>query len=592
MVRMRIFSLACVALAMVFIGQVFRVQVFTAAPTAESAQEGRTVTSTIPALRGTIFDQDGDVLAMSTELRVVAVDQKAVADYKPEGKTDTGAKAAAAALGPVMNKDVPTLEKMMTGDSRYKILAKHVKPSTWRKIQDLKIPGISSTRTTSRIYPQGRTTASLVGFVRNSDDGEGVTPAGGLELARDKTLAGTPGADSFQVAPDGERLPFDSYSTRPSRGRDIQLTLDTDVQWYAQTALREKVKEHAADSGTVVVQDVKTGKLLAIASDPTFDPNNILKADGRLGNFAFSDAFEPGSTAKVMLTAAALEEGVAKPNTPMVITDRLRRSDTTFRDSHDHGTIYLTFSGALAQSSNIGMILAGEKMSPKTIDTYYRKFGVGKPTGVNFPAEQSGQLAKPKDLSGSQRYTIMFGQGLSMNAIQTASTFQTLANGGVRIPPSLIIREQDPETGEMRRVAPPKGTRVVSKKTAAEVTRMLEGAVSPEGTAPAAAIPGYRVAGKTGTADRYDERFGGYRGKTASFIGFAPADNPRYVVAVIVQNPKKGYFGGQVAAPVFHDVMGFTLASQGVPPSNGKRPKLDIVLGTPPSTSSPSTLHP
>lgn len=575
----------------VFAAQLVRLQGFDAAATSATALSNRTVTEQIPALRGTIYDVDGTVLATSLDRRTVTVDQTAVPTYrKTVGDTSTtvGVRGAAEDLAPLLEMSEYELRQDMTGDARYRILAKDVSPLTWRRISDLGIPGIYSERTSERTYPQSTNEASLVGYV--TADGK---PGGGVELMLDDELRGRSGRAVYEIGQDGSRLPQGRHEVDTAReGDDVRLTIDNDLQWYAQNALAEKVQQTRALSGTVVAMNAKTGRLLALASYPTFDPNDIAHATGSLSNLALTDVFEPGSTAKIMTAAAALEEGAVTPSTPMVIPGLIHRSDTWFRDSHPHPTEYRTFAGALAESSNIGFILAGEQLEPQTMESYLRKFGLGAPSGLGFPGESPGLLAPSDSWSGSQRYTVLFGQGLSVTAIQAAGVFQAIANGGERIAPSIVDGVMG-EDGEWHAPAAPARTRVVSEGTAHELSTMLEGVVSEDGTAPEAQIPGYRVAGKTGTADRYDSTIGGYSGKTASFIGYAPADDPQIVVAVILQRPIKGYYGGTVAAPVFKDVMTYALQREQVPPTPGdtKRPKLRLELSKPPSPNNPDVLR-
>ena len=586
---MRALMVACLFVLSLFGAQLLRIQGFDSEAVARDALAQRTTTESIPARRGTIFDAHGTVLASSAERRIVVVDQTAVPEYtkRVDGeRTTVGVKGAAEDLAPILKKDEAELVAALTGERRYTILAKNISPLTWRTISRLGIPGVYSERSSQRTYPQSTTVASLVGFVQHQDQ----TAGGGLELMLDTTLKGTPGEASYEVALDGSRLPnasADVSSAKP--GKDVRLTIDNDVQWYAQNALAAKVEETDALSGTVVVQRVDTGELVALASYPTFDPNNLGDAKGVFSNLAFSDVFEPGSTSKIMTVAAGLEEGTITPDTPMILPDHLRRYDATLRDSHPHPLEYRTVAGALAQSSNTGMMLIGETMEPKTLEQYFRKFGLGQTTGSGFPGESGGLLPKADAWDGVQRYTVTYGQGLSTTAVQVAGVFQTIANKGVRITPTLVAETADGEGGWTPAPAA-KRERVVSEQTATAINRMLEGVVSEEGTAPKAKIDGYRVAGKTGTADRYDEKVGGYSGKTASFIGFAPAQDPKLVVAVIIQRPIKGYYGGQVAAPVFKDVMTHALQTEKVPPAPGKPTPIKTKLDTPPADDTPGLI--
>jgi cell division protein FtsI (penicillin-binding protein 3) len=407
----------------------------------------------------------------------------------------------------------------------------------------------------------------------------------------DKTLKGKSGRTIFEQSQDGRPIPNARQETiSPVPGREVQLTIDSDLQWFAQNAVAQKVIQTQALSGTVVVENVKTGELLAVASYPTFDPNQPGQSSENWTNKAFNDVYEPGSTGKVMTAAAALEEGVVTPSDVVEVPNRIHRAGTEFKDSHDHPTEYLTFAGVLAQSSNIGTILAGEKVKPSTMYSYFTKFGLGRTSGMGFPGEGPGLLTNVKDWNGSQRYTVLFGQGLSVNALQAAGVFQTIANNGVRIPPRIVAATGDGKGG-LTPAPKPEPVKVVSPDTAKQVRDMLEGVVTKEGTAPEAKIAGYRVAGKTGTADRYDAKVGHYSGKTASFIGFAPADDPEIVVAVTLQRPIKGYFGGVVAGPVFHDVMTYALQELQIPPTGTSSPVTKIRPDKVPAASDPSVIR-
>ncbi|WP_338751610.1 peptidoglycan D,D-transpeptidase FtsI family protein [Janibacter alittae] len=564
--RMRALMVTSLIVLSLFAAQLLRIQGFDSEAVAANALAQRTHTETIPAQRGTIYGVNGTVLAQSQERRTVTVDQTAVPEYEKtvDGElTEVGVEGAAQDLAQLLDESAGELQEVMTGQERYVVLAKNVSPLTWRRINDLGIPGIYSERTSQRTYPQSTTVASLVGFVQPQDQSAGA----GLELQFDDVLTGDPGRATYQIAQDGSRLPNASDEIDSARpGRDIRLTVDNDIQWYAQNALANQVEQTQALSGTIVVQDVNTGELVALASYPTFDPNDLADADGVYTNLAFSDVFEPGSTAKIMTVAAGLEEGTITPMSPMLLPGSMRRGNATLKDSHPHPDEYRTVAGALAESSNTGMMLIGETMSPTTLEEYLRRFGLGSRSGSGFPGESAGLLPPAEEWNGSQRYTVTYGQGVSTTAIQVTNVFQAIANDGVRLSPTFVDAIKD-EEGNWQPAQEAKRTRAVSKTTANQVSRMLEGVVSEEGTAPKAQIEGYSVAGKTGTADRYDPDSGGYSGKTASFIGYAPADDPQLVVSVILQRPIKGYYGGIVAAPVFKDVMTYALQKQKVPPT-------------------------
>ncbi len=414
--------------------------------------------------------------------------------------------------------------------------------------------------------------ANVIGFV--GADGAGL---GGLELSLQSTLAGTPGKQTVETGAGGRQIPSGTDKVTPAlNGSDVRLTIDRDIQWVAQQAIAAKVAESGAQSGTVVVMDPRTGNILAMATAPTFNPNqpSASKVSVR-GNRAVTDIYEPGSTSKIMTAAAVIEEGKLKVNSKITVPPVLVRGGSVFNDSEKHGTLRLTFAGVLAKSSNIGTIQASEKIGAKTLYGYLKKFGIAEPTGLNFPGESRGLLPALKDWSGTSFPTIAFGQGLSLNSIQATSVFATIANSGVRVEPRLVAGTTGND-GTFVEAAQSRRVEVVSPATARTVTDMLESVVSDGGTAPMARIPGYRVAGKTGTANRVDPACGCYRGYTASFIGFAPADNPQLVVSVTLQAPKRGHYGGMLGGPVFKRVMSFALQDQRIPPTGSKAPALKL----------------
>jgi cell division protein FtsI (penicillin-binding protein 3) len=593
---MRALTVAVIFVLSIFGAQLVRIQGFDAHAVAAEAENERLTAQIIPAMRGQILSADGTVLASSVVREVVVADQTAVCTYGTRRNTcapdtsEAAVLAAAQELSPLLGTPTSTLVEQLTGTSRYRILSKDVTPLTWNKIAALGIPGIArdqrETRS-ERTYPQGTTTAALVGYVL--DNG---SPGGGVEYMEDSQLTGTPGKQTYERGQDGTVIPAGASSITPAvDGRDVTLTVNSSLQWYAQNALAQRIKETKAASGTVVIMNAKTGDLLSVASYPTFDPDTDIGAKGaQLGNKAFNDVFEPGSTAKIMTMAAAIQEKTVTPLTPVVIPNRLQRYDENFKDSHEHPTEYRTVAGTLAESSNIGTILVSETLKPSTLERYFRAFGLGQKSGVGYPGESAGLLPASDTWSGTKRATVSFGQGISVTAIQAASVFQTIANDGVRMPPRLVgsVRAAD---GSVQEAPPSKGIRVVSHDTATQVSQMLEGVVSSEGTAPEAEVPGYRIAGKTGTADFYDARVGKYSGHTASFIGYAPADDPQIVVAVIVQNPTYPYFGGYVAGPVFKDVTTYALQELKIPPTGAEPPEVQTEVDPQQALSDPTLLR-
>ena len=532
---------------LLFAGRLVELQGLRGDQLAAAAVDQRTTTVKVLADRGQIVDTNGVPLAQTLEARNITADQTLIEDPR----------AAAEALAPILAANPVELAERLTGDRRFVYVAKDQSPQAWRRIQELGIAGIFSERTTKRVYPAGNVAANVVGFV--GDEGDGLA---GVEYAQEEILAGVDGWRTYERAAGGAAIPTADVSAQePVPGTDIQLTIDRDIQYVAQRALTEAVESSGAESGSVVVMDPRTGHVLALATAPTFDANDPGAADAAdLGNRALTDAFEPGSTAKVMTIAAVLEEGGAKPDTVFQIPPVLERSGKVFHDASEHGGYEWDLTTLLAQSSNIGTILAAETIPQDTFYDYLGRFGIGEPTGLGFPGETSGYLPAMEEWSGTTFPTLAFGQGFSVNSVQMASVFATIANDGVRVPPSLVV---NPDVGD----APLDGERVVSAETARSVRTMLEKVVGDGGTAPLAAIPGYGVGGKTGTAQVINADCGCYDGSTVgSFIGMAPIQQPEVVVAVTIVKPRVEQLGGELAGPVFREVMTYALQARKVAP--------------------------
>lgn len=554
---------ALVLVLALFAGRLIELQAVRGETLAGAALDQRLRTIDIPAARGAILDSNGQPLALSVDARNVTADQTLVEDPVATGR----------AIAEVLGADAATVAERLTGDRRFVYIAKGITPQTWATIANLGLPGIFSEPTTRRIYPAGMTAANLLGFV--GADGAGL---GGVEYAYESVLAGEPGSMTYERGPGGRPIPTAVQQALPAvGGSSVQLTINSDIQFAAQRALQQALRRADADSGTVVVLEPQTGRILALVALPTFDPSKpgASPAEDR-GNRALSDVFEPGSTSKVMTLAAVVEEGKASPTSVLTLPPTLERGDKVFRDVDPHGTIQLTLAGIMARSSNIGTILAAERIGGKQLWKYLRKFGIGSPTGLNFPGESTGTLRDYSTWTPTSFPTIAFGQGVSVNALQVASVYATIANDGLRLTPRLVEGIIAPD-GTVSEVPAGKQVRVVSPQTARDIRRMLEVVVSDQGTAPAAQIPGYRVGGKTGTAMYVDPDCGCYGdGVVASFIGMAPADAPKLVVAVSIVNPRNGRYGGQLAAPVFRKVMSYALQAQHVAPTDAQAPLLPM----------------
>lgn len=530
-------------------------------------------TATLLAPRGNIYDINGIELARSISAINIAVDQTVVNDPV----------AAANIVAPILGMTPTQLLPNITGERRYVLIAKDVTPAKWNEVYEgiekynsnllkskdgisKRIGGFVPERSYIRDYPSGLLTASLVGII--NDQGAG---ASGIESSLNNLLAGTNGTYAYangrgNIIPGSERV-----SVEAKAGTSIRLTIDRDIQWVAQNAINQAVASARAQSGTVIVMDPKTGAILAQASAPTFDPNNSSSITlDKLRNPAVQDVYEPGSTGKVITVAAAMEEGLITPESVFTIPYKMKVADEYFHDHEKHPTQRLTTTGLLAVSSNTGSIQIGQKLGKDRLYEYLRKFGMGQSTNSKLPGESAGSLLQVKDWSGTSLPTFAFGQGYSLTAMQTTSVFATIANNGVRVSPSILAGVVD-ESGKYTQAKENVSVRVLSEQTSQNMRAMMESVVSKNGTAPTAAIPGYRIAGKTGTANRYNTLCGCYSGYTASFVGFAPADAPEFVVSVTIQDPKGMHWGGVLAGPVFKKVMSFVLQSKRVQPTNTEK---------------------
>lgn len=572
--RVRYIVVICVVIFFIFGIRLVDVQAVQANGYAKRVANEMINKSVWLAPRGTITDVNGIVLARSEAAKNIIVDQTMIAD---PART---AGVTAAALG----LPVAKLQMLLTGNKRYQIIENAAAPIVWDNLQSAiaqyntkveespnglsrRIVGFFSENAYTRNYPTGVLAASLVGLTNAANQG-----AAGIEASMNSVLSGSNGEYDY-VNGDGAIIPgSQQFITAAKPGTDVRLTIERDIQWVAQDAISTAVKSAKALSGTVIVMDPKTGAILAQASAPTFDPSKRDKVTlAEMRNPAVQDVYEPGSTGKVITVSAALEEGTTTPTTVYKIPNTFKVGGRIFHDDKNHKVEELTTAGVLAVSSNIGAIQIGAAIPNNTFYSYLQKFGIGQTTGSNLPGESPGILHPVSQWSASSAPTISFGQGYSVTAMQATDVFATIANGGIRVTPNVVAGFVD-SNGTYTPSKPSAQTRVISALTAQKIRTMLEGVVSNEGTAPAAEIPGYQVAGKTGTAMRVDATCGCYRGYTASFIGMAPAQAPQYVVSVVIQDPRGLYFGGEIAAPVFKTVMSFVLQSKEVVPIALKDP--------------------
>ncbi|WP_343061399.1 penicillin-binding protein 2 [Nocardioides luti] len=530
---------------------------------AMAAAEG-VVEVVLPAERGDILDRNGQPLADSVEGLMVVADPYMTTDKAPE---------LAKFLSQRLDVDYfSTLKKLRAKGSRFEFIARRV-PST--KATDVVqaaaaagFKGIATRRDPVRDYPAGDVAANLIGFMGTDE------PLGGFERTFQTQLAGKDGSSRYDVG-GGNRIPLgDSTIRKAVDGQDLHTTIDQDLQWYTQRVLRQTVQASRGDSGVAIVMDTRTGELLSLADYPTFDANAPLEAnEDDLGSRAISDVFEPGSVEKVLTLSSLIDAGKVTPHTELKVPGVLTREDHPIRDWFPHDLIRLTLAGVIAKSSNIGTVLAADKFDTGELFSYLTKFGLGQRTNIGVRGETPGILPDGSLWTHQNQDRIAFGQSLSVNAVQMIAAVNTIANGGVRVSPSVIEGHATTDEGVEVGTDTTTTRRVVSPKAATGMAHMMERVVDPEvGVAPGAAVPGYRVAGKTGTAQRAGTDCGCYDGTfTVSFAGFAPADDPRFTIYVVVQNPRNGGGGGSVAGPAFSKIMSYALRRYAVPPT-GTRP--------------------
>jgi cell division protein FtsI (penicillin-binding protein 3) len=560
--------LLMITLLLLVVGRLAVLQGVDGAAYANAAEQDRLRTYPIAALRGAVLDRDGNPFAYTVDASRVVADPTVVPHPARTAK----------ALSTLLDVPEAELTEKLSQDDRYVVLAAKVSPETTDAIDALELPGISFEDDPVRLYPAGTVGGQVIGFVGR--DGAGLA---GIEQSFQDELAGTDGHRRVEVGSGGNPIPSGIDESTPATDGDaVTLTLDQDLQYVTEQRLAEACSDGATTRASAVVLDVHTGKVAAMASCPGYDPGNYSKTDpALLGNPVVSDVFEPGSVMKAVTLSAALEEGVAKPDTVLSVNGHIEAGDRVVTDAHDHEPVQWTVTGILAKSSNVGTIMLAREVGDEKLEHYLRAFGLGDTTGIELPGESAGILQDSKDWTASRAANVPIGQGVSVTTLQMASIYQTIANDGVRIQPR-IVESVTPPGGKVTDAPDPESTRVISKSTADQMAYMLEAVVGPGGTAPLGQIEGFRVAGKTGTAQRANPACNCYEGGgyVTTFVGFAPADDPQYVVAVDLERPTSSAEGGQVAAPVFADIMRYALTADGVVPSGTARPDF-VLTGTP-----------
>ncbi|MHA7239026.1 peptidoglycan D,D-transpeptidase FtsI family protein [Arthrobacter sp. TMS1-12-1] len=568
--RLRVGLAFVLVLLMVLGVRLFQLQALDLNGMAQAGLSKRLTTTAVQPVRGSIVDINGKYFARSVERYDLVVDQR-LSDVEDFRRFDEDSEEwevipmdqALSELSAVIGVDVETLRGAVLGDKSFNYILKSVTPDTKNKALAVKIPGVYADETSVRTYPAGAVGGSMIGFV--SDDG---APQEGLEYSLNDALEGTAGSRTFEIGGDGIRIPYATNEDVPAvDGQDVRLTIDQDLQWFAQQTIASQVKEYDAEWGNIVVVETETGAIRAMAESTTPDPNDptATPAEQRRPN-SVSASFEPGSTTKVITMAGAIEQGLIEPTSRFTLDNRYTVDDQTFKDAWEHGEEKRTAAGILAKSMNTGTVQVGQKLTRQERYDWLKKFGIGEPLGTGLNEENQGLLTTPDKWDDRQQYTVLFGQGLTQTALHTAMVYQTIANDGVRLPPRLIDAYIDPD-GTEHDVPQAEGTTVVSPETAGEVRKMLE-TVTEEGSGKSGALDQYRVGSKTGTAEAPSPT-GGYDGYTLSYAGIAPIEDPKYVVVVTLQRPQ-GDLYYLIPGLSFQKVMKQVLNSNNVPASTTK----------------------
>lgn len=590
--RHRAGNAAIAVLMLVAAAQLFALQV-TEAPALRAQAAGQLkVTDVEKAVRGSIIDRNHEQLAFTIESRALTFQptrirqqleeakKKNPAAPEPQERLRDIAKEVSARLN---NKpDFSTVLKKLQSNENFAYLARAVDPAIASAISD-KYPEVGSERQDLRQYPGGSLAANVVGGI--DWDGHGLL---GLEDSLDSVLSGTDGSVTYDRGSDGVVIPG-SYRNRHRavNGSTVQLTLDDDIQFYVQQQVQQAKNLSGAHNVSAVVLDSKTGEVLAMANDNTFDPSQDIgrQGDRQLGNLAVSSPFEPGSVNKVITASSVIEYGLTNPDEVLHVPGSIQMGGVTVHDAWDHGVMPYTTTGVFGKSSNVGTLMLAQRVGPERFYDMVRKFGLGQRTNVGLPGESAGLVPPIDQWSGSTFSNLPIGQGLSMTLLQMTDMYQTIANDGLRMPPRIIKATIAPD-GTRTEEPRPEGVRVVSPQTAQTVRQMLRAVVQrdpmgyQQGTGPAAGVPGYQMAGKTGTAQQINPGCGCYFDDVywITFAGMATVDNPRYVIGIMMDNPERNADGtpGHSAAPLFHNIAGWLMQRENVPLSPDPGPPLTL----------------
>ncbi len=511
------------------------------------ARSQQVATVHVPGIRGSILDRRGNPLALSEEAATVIA-----TPYQVEDPTKVATK-----LGELLDTSPEEILRPLTASTGFEYVAKDVDLVTARRIEKLELPGIATLPDSRRVYPLEGSGARLVGAV--GAEGQGLW---GIEQSEDATLSGVDGEISVTKDALGQEIGRD-VETGAEVGGDVQLTIDGRIQAYSEKVLNGIAEKYSPKRATTIAMDPKSGEILAMASWPPIDPNDLSGVDpDELSNMATAFTYEPGSTFKAFTVAGALQDRLVDPGTRFDVPPTIQVADREIGESHEVGYRNLSVADILAQSSNVGTVMIGSQLGKEGFGSWVDRFGFGVPTGVDYPGEEQGIVPAPKEYSGSSMGNLPIGQGLSVTPLQMMAGYAAIANGGTLMTPSLV------ESVDGEPVARDEGSRVIGKRTATEVRSMLEGVTAAGGTASEVEVPGYVLAGKTGTSQKVEDGTYSETKFIASFVGFAPAADPRLLVAVIVDEPQGDYYGGSVAAPAFGEIASFALPYLGIPPTS------------------------
>jgi cell division protein FtsI (penicillin-binding protein 3) len=568
--RLGITLLAIIFVLTLFAGRLVQLQGMESGTYSKLEAKEQDKTLLFPALRGEITGANGQVLAMTVATYTVFAD--------PPEMTQAQQQQNAGKLSGLLGMTVPQLIGLFQDPTspQYVVLAKNVAAVTGDQISALNLPGIGLTPSYARAYPDGDAVANIVGFTGTGSGGNLVGGAG-IELADNALLAGRPGSEQVQIGTNGQQIPLAGSTITPVvNGSDLQLTIIPSLQYAAEQACEKQVEKSHADSCTVVIIQPKTGRVLAMAQWPTFNPATVTEAS-QATDLPVQAEFQPGSTGKVITASAAFEHGGQTPMSAYNIPYQIEEGGQLIHDAEWSPGERYTIAGIIAHSSNVGMSQVANHVTPQTQYAYLRAFGLGQLTGIGLPGETAGDLPPVSQWSADTRYTLSYGQGVAVTALQMASVYATIANGGVRVQPTLVAGTTN-SAGVYSPAAPAPSRRVIQASTAHDLLQILQQVpgVDEEGGEPWGIIDGYAIAAKTGTSQESNGTcalcvYG------ASYIGMAPGNDPQIVVAVNVQNPRKGgYYGDVVAGPVFYQVMEDTLATLKIPPDGATPPKVRL----------------